>query len=176
MADTLLDYGVPDGAGGDAQGTMEASYENNPVVDPGEVHLQDAGMDAEMQEWEDKYEGTAEDYEAHRQRKVDELLASRRTKFYALPRDQAVQAGAQRGVGALPALAEDDLVGEESERLALCFQREAWMNANLASPQWTSPYLTRLARSDKAWTSASTLCTSPVCRSHSVPPLAFLHS
>jgi len=113
MADTVLDYGNPDG-----EEEMDATYENNPIIDPREAQLQDASMDAEMQQWEEGFQGTEEEFENQRKKKVEELLATRpnsTTKFYALPLDQAIEAGAKRGISALPALAEEELMGVEGE-------------------------------------------------------------
>lgn len=112
MEHTALDYGNPDGAE-----EMDASYENNPIIDPREAQLQDASMDAEMQQWEETFQGTEEEYEDQRRKKLEELLATRpsSTKFYALPPDQAIEAGAKRGVNALPALDEEELMGVEGK-------------------------------------------------------------
>lgn len=113
MADTVLDYGNPDGGE-----EMDATYENNPIIDPREAQLQDASMDAEMQQWEEGFQGTEEEFENERKKKVEELLAARpnsTARFYALPPDQAIEAGAKRGISALPALAEEELMGIEGE-------------------------------------------------------------
>ena len=102
MDDVTLDYGEPHETGtvGEQTGTGEE------------------GLDAEMQDWADGYEGAMDQFEEKREEKLQELKKERSgAKFYPLPREEGVAAGANRGVTSHSPLAEDDMLGPEGERL-----------------------------------------------------------
>ena len=84
MADVKLDYG----------GASPANGISNDAVNNPPPPQQDAEMDAEMQDFEMNYNGPEADFQEAREQKLNELITSRRNRFYPLPAEQAIAAGA----------------------------------------------------------------------------------
>lgn len=83
----MLDYGEP----------IEGSYDEGRERDDKERAVEE--MDAEMQDWADHYEGDLDQFDDQREKKMQELRTARAgTKFYSLPREESISAGANRGV------------------------------------------------------------------------------
>lgn len=103
MKDELLDYGDPTEAEGrDDRLAMERT--------------EDVDMDAEMETWANNYEGDMDQFEEQKEQKIQQLKqAKSEVKFYPLPREEGVSAGANRGVSSHIELEDTDLLGPEGE-------------------------------------------------------------
>lgn len=113
MTSIALDYGDPM--------DDEQQVSGNDVVDSETRHIrkedavQRESMDAELQEWESHYTGPPGDFSRLRGEKEEEIKANHNdsSRFYALPLDEAVRAGSNRGVtSASDEQNESDLMGE----------------------------------------------------------------
>lgn len=101
---------------GQGTSSWQNSYDGNAGGSSADGFLQDDAMDAEMRAWEENYDGLPDEYDTRREAKLAEVTAARSqagTRFYALPRDEAVKAGARRGVVSASgeALSDANLMG-----------------------------------------------------------------
>jgi hypothetical protein len=101
MNDVTLDYGDP--------------HDTETVVgrQDGTDRAEEEEMDAEMQDWANQYEGNAADFEEQKMRKMQEIREG--TKFYPLPREAGISAGANRGVSSQGEMNDLDILGPEGE-------------------------------------------------------------
>lgn len=90
--------------------------------DPAETAMQADGvkeeqeLDAEMQDWAEQYDGDMDEFEQRREQRIQELKQARaEVKFYPLPREEGISAGANRGVTSQADLDDGDLLGPEGE-------------------------------------------------------------
>ncbi|UZJ54317.1 hypothetical protein CBS101457_003637 [Exobasidium rhododendri] len=104
MNDVTLDYGDP------SEADMQRERENG-------VEMRDEEeMDAEMQDWANQYQGDEADFEGEKMRKLLELKQGiSGTRFYPLPREEGVSAGANRGVSSLGEVETLDHLGPEDD-------------------------------------------------------------
>lgn len=107
MNDEALDYGDP------SETTMQAEG----IAERGAGSTDDQEMDAEMQDWAEQYDGDIDEFEQRREQKIQELRQARGdVKFYPLPRDEGISAGANRGVTSRQIELDDgELLGPEGE-------------------------------------------------------------
>jgi hypothetical protein len=107
MNDDALDYGDPaetEMQAGDIAGEQNGPYD-------------DQEMDAEMLEWEDQYDGDMDEFEQRKEQRIQELRQAKEgVKFYPLPREEGISAGANRGVTSRQVELDDgELLGPEGE-------------------------------------------------------------
>ena len=106
MKDEVLDYGDP------SETTLQESGAASGLEPKDEQEL-----DAEMQDWAEQYDGDMDEFEQRREQRIQELRQAKAdVKFYPLPREEGISAGANRGVTSQADLDDGDLLGPEGER------------------------------------------------------------
>jgi hypothetical protein len=109
MNEVTLDYGDPNEMDTQDQGALMAEGDSRRRGEEEE-------LDAEMEDWAKGYDGDMDAFEEVREQKLQELKNEKMgTKFYPLPREEGIEAGANRGVASQVEMEDVDLMGPEGE-------------------------------------------------------------